>query len=90
MQPYDLKEEIYRSYPIQIRLDTDENKVTKIEIEDRGTGITIDTFKRMCNVGVSPSGSDALKKKSKVCQNGCSPLLALASDYNQFSGDRPF
>lgn len=63
LQPYDLKEEIYRSYPIQIRLDTDENKVTKIEIEDRGTGITIDTFKRMCNVGVSPSGSDALKKE---------------------------
>lgn len=63
LQPYSLQAEIYHSYPIKIHLSTDEDQVTQIEIEDRGTGITLDTFKRMCNVGASPSGSDELKKE---------------------------
>lgn len=61
LQPYDLDLKIYQSYPIEIRLSTLQDGMTKIEVTDRGTGISVDTFKRMCNVGTSTSSSVKLQ-----------------------------
>ena len=61
LQPYDIKGEIYRNYPIRIELSAIDTDRVKIQITDRGTGISVEPFKRMCNVGESNAGSDQLR-----------------------------
>lgn len=63
LQPYDIGEAIYKNYPINIELRTLDNDSTEIVITDRGTGITVNDFKRMCNVGSSIGGSQILKEE---------------------------
>ena len=60
LQPYDIDPVIYKNYPIHVSLSTPSEGLTQVEVHDRGTGISIDSFKRMCNVGVSNSGSEKL------------------------------
>lgn len=62
LQPSDVPATIYENYPIKIQLSTLENGLVQVRISDRGTGISIDSFKRMCSVGVSISGSAQLQK----------------------------
>jgi hypothetical protein len=57
LQPYDLDEKIYQNYPIEIKLLTLPDGATQVSVIDRGTGISLDSFKRMCNVGISNSES---------------------------------
>lgn len=77
LQPYELNEEIYNSYPIKVRLQTDAAGTVTIEIEDRGTGISIETFKRMCNVGSSVSGSKSLKKEIETMPKWLRPTAGF-------------
>lgn len=63
IQPYDINAEIYKNYPIRVTLSTLPNSKTQVEISDRGTGISIESFKKMCNVGVSNSGSADLMEE---------------------------
>lgn len=77
LQPYELNEEIYNSYPIKVRLQTDAVGTVTIEIEDRGTGISIETFKRMCNVGSSVSGSKSLKKEIETMPKWLRPTAGF-------------
>lgn len=58
LQPFEIDKSIYRNYAINITLSTHSNGKTQVEITDRGTGISVDNFKRMCNVGESVSASD--------------------------------
>lgn len=62
LQPYDLDNKIYSSYPINVRLSTSSDGLVQVEVTDRGTGISIDSFKRMCHVGTSTSGSKQLQE----------------------------
>ncbi len=57
LQPYDLPKEVYENYAISVRLFTSESGEIEISVTDRGTGITDESFKEMCNVGVSNSTS---------------------------------
>lgn len=77
LQPYELNEEIYNSYPIKVRLQTDTAGTVTIEIEDCGTGISIETFKRMCNVGSSVSGSKSLKKEIETMPKWLRPTAGF-------------
>ena len=58
LQPFQIEQSIYKNYAIQIKLSTLPDGRTQVEISDRGTGISVESFKRMCNVGVSVSSGD--------------------------------
>lgn len=66
IQPYEIDTKIYENYPIEVQLDTLSNGETTISVRDRGTGITVDGFKHMCQVGQSKEGfkkvQDEIKK----------------------------
>lgn len=53
LQPYDLPEQCFCNYPILVDLADLENGDLEISITDRGTGMTIETFRQMCDVGGS-------------------------------------
>lgn len=63
LQPFDIEEKVFENYPIKVSLSTLPTGETKVEISDRGTGISIDSFKRICNVGTSNAGSSVLQKE---------------------------
>ena len=77
LQPYDISEDIYQNYPIDIKLSTRENAVTKIEISDRGTGISIEAFKRMCKVGISNSGSKKIQQSIQSMPDWLKPTAGF-------------
>lgn len=51
IQPYDLDSKIYASYPIDINFKLLDDGYIEVNIKDRGTGISIESLKRLCNVG---------------------------------------
>lgn len=59
IQPFDIHQSIFKNYAIHIAMSTLPSGKTQIEISDRGTGISVENFKRMCNVGISTSCGDA-------------------------------
>ncbi|HIS60638.1 MAG TPA: ATP-binding protein [Candidatus Scybalomonas excrementigallinarum] len=63
LQPFDIKKDIYDNYKIEVRVNQCEDGYVLLEVEDRGTGIDVDGFKRMCNVGASYSGNNKSKKE---------------------------
>lgn len=77
LQPYDLKEEIYNSYPIHVRLSTTPDGMTQIEVEDHGTGISIDGFKNMCHVGTSNSNSAQIQDDLQKMPNWLRPTAGF-------------
>ena len=77
LQPYDLKEEIYSSYPIHVRLSTLPDGMTQIEVEDCGTGISIDGFKNMCHVGTSNSNSTQIQADLQEMPNWLRPTAGF-------------
>lgn len=62
LQPFDVDDKIYQNYPIEVRLSTPEEGITQVEVQDRGTGISVETFKQMCQVGTSNSGSKEVQR----------------------------
>ena len=77
LQPYDLTEQIYRSYPVKVSLSTLENGMTQVEVTDRGTGISVEAFKRMCNVGTSNSGSKQIQADIHAMPNWLRPTAGF-------------
>lgn len=77
LQPYDVREEIYQNYPIDIKLSTLENDVTQIEISDRGTGISVEAFKRMCKVGTSNSCSEKIQRDIQAMPDWMRPTAGF-------------
>lgn len=61
LQPYDIDAAIYENYPIDVSLSTLPDGIVQVRVSDRGTGISLDSFKRMCSVGTSTSGSKQLR-----------------------------
>lgn len=55
LTPFDLDEKIYQNYSVQISSETVQESgvdFIKFTVSDNGTGITVDTLKQMCNVGM--------------------------------------
>ncbi len=77
LQPYDLKPEIYNSYPIQVRLCTTPDGMTQIEVEDCGTGISVDGFRNMCRVGTSNSNSSQIQDDLREMPNWLRPTAGF-------------
>lgn len=77
LQPYDLEEKIYQNYPIEIKLSTLPDGATQISVIDRGTGISVDSFKRMCNVGASNSGSEKLSVDIRAMPSWLQPTASF-------------
>lgn len=63
LQPYDLTNEIYSNYPITVNLSTLDDGRVQVKVMDRGTGISVESFKEMCNVAVSNSNSQKAQKE---------------------------
>ena len=62
LKPFDLSEEIYKNYMINIKLSTLDNGDVKFEIQDKGIGIDVESFKRMSQVAISNTDYRSLKK----------------------------
>ena len=77
LQPYDIKGEIYQNYPIHIRVSAIDANRVQIRITDRGTGISVESFKRMCNVGESNGGSDRLRAILRRMPNWLRPTAGF-------------
>ena len=77
LQPYDVKSEIYQNYPIRIELSAIDADRVQIQIIDRGTGISVESFKRMCNVGESNAGSDRLRAILRKMPNWLHPTAGF-------------
>lgn len=77
IQPYHLSKEIYNSYPITVNISTLENGHIQVEVKDRGTGISVDSFKRMCNVGTSNSTSSYIQQSIQNMPNWLRPTAGF-------------
>lgn len=77
LQPYDIKGEIYHNYPIYIKVSAIDGNRVQIQITDRGTGISVESFKRMCNVGESNAGSDRLRAILRKMPNWLRPTAGF-------------
>lgn len=96
LQPYDLHQKIYESYPVDIRLSTLPDGATQVEITDRGTGISVETFKQMCNVGTSNTGSKQIQTDINSMPNwlrptagfgiGLQSIFLVADQFEIFTG----
>ncbi len=56
LSPFDIDKKIYENYPVYIRSEAvqqDGMDLIKITVSDNGTGITVDTLKQMCSVGMN-------------------------------------
>lgn len=77
LQPYDIKGKIYQNYPIRIELSAINANRVQIRITDRGTGISVESFKRMCNVGESNAGSGWLRATLRKMPNWLRPTAGF-------------
>jgi hypothetical protein len=62
LKPFDLSEEIYKNYMINIDLRTLDNGDVEFKIQDRGIGIDVEGFKRISQVAMSNTDYRILKK----------------------------
>lgn len=77
IQPYDLEDKIYQCYPIIINLETLPDNRIQLKITDRGTGISVDTFKRMCCVGTSNYGTKHIQEEIQSMPNWLRPTAGF-------------
>lgn len=77
IQPYDLEDKIYQCYPIKIDLETLPDNRIQLKITDRGTGISVATFKRMCCVGTSNSGTKHIQEEIQSMPNWLRPTAGF-------------
>ena len=77
LQPYDIDSKIYDNYPITVEVSATDDNHVKIQVTDRGTGITVEDFKRMCNVGESYESSKQLQSKIQKMPNWLRPTAGF-------------
>lgn len=77
MQPYELEKNIYNSYPIKVDLSTLKDGRVKVVVTDHGTGISVETFKCMCNVGVSATASNMNDEENRGMPNWLKPTAGF-------------
>ncbi|GEA32435.1 HD domain-containing protein [Clostridium diolis] len=61
--PFDINEEIYKNYKLEIIIQDKNEKEVEIIIKDRGIGISLEALKSLCDVGNSYNGNYKLKKE---------------------------
>lgn len=77
LQPYEIPGEVYQNYPITITLSAIDTDRVQIKVTDRGTGISVASFKRMCNVGESNESSAELRDILKKMPNWLRPTAGF-------------
>lgn len=77
IQPYHLDDKIYQCYPIKIDLKTLPDSRIQLKITDRGTGISVDAFKRMCCVGTSSSSTKHIQEEIQSMPNWLRPTAGF-------------
>lgn len=77
LQPYDIPDEVYRNYPIYVCVSTLPDGQTQVEITDRGTGISVDSFKQMCHVAVSNSSCAQMQEEIHEMVNWLRPTAGF-------------
>lgn len=65
LTPFDIDSKIYENYNIEVQLEPKGENDIKVIIKDRGTGISIEDLKNMCNVGSSYDFREKYKKETK-------------------------
>lgn len=61
MKPFEIKQEIYENYGVEVRLCNYDNEHIKIIIKDNGIGLPAEQLKKICDVGVSYLGDKRRK-----------------------------
>ena len=77
LQPYDIDQKIYDNYPITVEVSTIDDNHIKIQVTDRGTGIAVEDFKRMCNVGESFESCKQLRNTINEMPNWLRPTAGF-------------
>lgn len=77
IQPYELDKIIYNNYPIEVSLNTLTDGKVEIVVTDRGTGISVEDFKRMCNVGTSAAISNLNNEESQSIPKWLKPTAGF-------------
>ena len=65
LTPFDIDSRIYANYKIEVELEPKGENDIKLIIRDRGTGISIEDLKNMCNVGSSYDFRKKYKQEAK-------------------------
>lgn len=65
LTPFDIDSRIYDNYKIEVELEAKGEHDIKVIIKDRGTGISIEDLKNMCNVGNSYDFRKKYKHETK-------------------------
>ena len=63
IQPFEIEDEIFNNYVIQVKICNYDKEHVKIIVKDNGTGISVDQLKKICNVGVSYLGDKERKRE---------------------------
>lgn len=77
LKPFDLSEEIYKNYMINIDLRTLDNGDVEFKIQDRGIGIDVEGFKRISQVAMSNTDYQILKKDISEMPRGLRPTAGF-------------
>lgn len=77
LQPYEIPEKVYENYPITVNVSAMGTDGLRIEISDRGTGISVESFKRMCHVGQSNESSKRLRDTIREMPNWLRPTAGF-------------
>ena len=62
-QPYDIPQEVYDNYRVEVRLQNCDENHFKVIIKDNGTGLSVEQLKKICDVGVSYLGDKKRKEE---------------------------
>ena len=63
IQPFEIKDEIFNNYVIQVKICNYDKEHLEIIVKDNGTGISVEQLKKICNVGVSYLGDTERKRE---------------------------
>lgn len=77
LQPYEIPEKVYENYPITVNVSAMGADRLRIEISDRGTGISVESFKQMCHVGQSNESSKRLRDTIRKMPNWLRPTAGF-------------
>lgn len=65
IRPFDIRQEIFNNYEVEVRLCNYDDTHFKVVIKDNGIGMSAEQFKKICDVGRSYSGDERRKEEIK-------------------------
>ena len=63
IQPFEIEQAVYDNYRVEVRICNYNENQFKVIIKDNGTGLSVEQFKKICDVGVSYSGDRKRKEE---------------------------